>query len=341
LFPLIFFPTGFPVWVALLLTPAVGRVLLSFLPAGEPGGHSLRDLPATWAASHGLGTLILAAQSEWCALVGWDPGPWWQLAPWLLLGAGRVALLPARVRPRHSPPEGPRTARAHAGTLLALTAVAWLASSAGLEVAAHHAALCLLVADGARTLRRSPAGRAGLVALLAWSPILLGEVQQLVETGPAGMLLAAAAAGAVRWHRRGDRRGMALAALGLAGVALVSPAHALGAWLGACVLVLVSATPSRAWAAAVQVLAALLIAAPAARLAEFGLPAPTWSLEVALWLPCGLVGLARAAGRRPAREVVGLAFMGLAVGVGGDPALAIPCAALLIAAGCLPGDLQG
>ncbi len=104
-------PAGLGGVTALLQVLLVGRIALSLLPPGSPGGHGAPDLAATWAASQLLGLALLGIQgvaldSGLGALL--DPIAGRRaslLAPWIVVLAARLALLPGAMVPRHAPRE--------------------------------------------------------------------------------------------------------------------------------------------------------------------------------------------------------------------------------------------
>lgn len=106
-------------------------------------------------------------------------------------------------------------------------------------------ALIVLVAHGLAVARRAPLARALVILWLAWLVFL---VRGLVRAGNEAELLLAVGGGAassVAWFRRGDRRGLAIAALALGSVAFFAPS-AWGVAL-ACLSVIVLASPRTAW----------------------------------------------------------------------------------------------
>jgi hypothetical protein len=264
--------------LAALATAFVGRVLLAWLPPGEPGGHGPRELPATWAASHLVGLFALVAER---AFLG-DAGRVAMLAPWIVLGLLRVSTLPAAMVPRVSPPhegparwtrlvracalvcglvtlviafdEGPRPidpfARA-AGDVLGpqapLVALGWLA-------------LWILVDRALSLERRAPLGRAA-VALL-----FVACAEPLRYDAPAALGLGMGAIFLVSWVRLADRRACWLAAAGFAATGLFGRPLLALAGLAVLVLVSTSAQRRRAIAAAVACAAIALLAARGAEL---------------------------------------------------------------------------
>src|SRR5260221_569344 len=67
--------TAFEALATLVEYAFVGRILLSILPPGFPGLHSFRDLPATWAASHLLGSVSLALELRLLETLDLAPHP--------------------------------------------------------------------------------------------------------------------------------------------------------------------------------------------------------------------------------------------------------------------------
>jgi hypothetical protein len=258
----------------LVLALVLGRILLSFLPAGEPGGHSLRKLPATAAASLVLGAGLLLGLS----FVSDDP---W--LPALGLGAAggllRWATRPAGIVPRH---ELPREGGRWLSRLLYLGALvpAFLrwpqgetdqAELASLEIVHRLALLVLLVGveHGLAIARRAPLARRFLV--LGLSLCLFREngntrsISELVERIDAACW-SCGAAFALAWLRRADRRSGALA------VACFVIGRPWGAFEGALLalaallaLVVCSARPARLWIAAAGAIGLALCLAPALR----------------------------------------------------------------------------
>jgi len=259
--------------LALLL----GRILLSFLPPGEPGGHAPRKLPATLAASLLLGSGLLLGLSFVCD----EP---WTVALGLAAAGGLVrwATSPGGIVPRHELAHERGGWLAHLVYLAALLPafLAWPRPGEALEEPAdlclieslHRVSLVLLVVvleHGLATARRAPLGRALFV--LALSTFLFrenphpGSNAELVERISAACF-GAGAAFALGWLRRADRRSALLAIACFVigrpwdtfdGVALVAVA----------LLALVICTPraSRAWIAKACAIGFGLCIAPALR----------------------------------------------------------------------------
>lgn len=247
-------------WLAFLptvLTLALGRIVLAWLPPGEVGGHGLRELPATLATSLALGIvvhdLLVPVVPNWMGQAF--------LAGLLLIA--RLLTLPGAMVPRHAP-------RGEAwGTLdsaLALAVLAWggylLCSTVALE---GHVwlALAVLVFSAAGWAHRARAGR--WIALVALA--VIGFPTDLVGSYPGWFSyashdfvplcgLALGATALVPWLRRHDRRAGALAGLGFGalflnhwdplalagGVVLLAFSHPrqrayAAGWFGASVLV--------------------------------------------------------------------------------------------------------
>jgi hypothetical protein len=236
----------------------VGRILLSFLPPGLPGRHSPRDLPATWAASHLLGSVTLAFELRLLERFGIAPHPLVLLAPWALLALARWITLPGAMVPRHEP------AHEASGTLetllLLASALAVLASpffraealahpSAAFEPdtplrIADALALLALVSFGLSTARRAPLGRA--VAVLALAAALATAIARSFTLPiPLTLALGGGLTLGVSWLRRGDRRAAALAVIALSGSALLGPRAAIFGAAGLFALWLHTAPPSR------------------------------------------------------------------------------------------------
>jgi len=261
-------PSLWPCGLALLL----GRIVLSFLPAGEPGGHTLRELPATLASSLLLGAGVLLGLS-------YVADPPWTLA--LVLGGAawlvRWATSPAAIVPRHD------LARERPGWLaIALFAGACVPpfvrpwgeldpEALQLEFLHGVALLVLLVGveHGLATARRAPIGRRAFVLLLSlflfreWPG--LGTVTGLVESNDAAAF-ALGAALALAWLRRADRRSALLA---VACFVIGRPWSALDGVLPSAaafgLLVLATAPAARAWMAKLALIGLALCFAPALR----------------------------------------------------------------------------
>lgn len=263
-----------PTLQLLVLALALGRILLSFLPAGEPGAHSLRGLPATAAASLVLGSGLLLGLS----FVTEDP---W--LPALALGVAggllRWATSPAGIVPRY---ELQRETGRWLSRLLYLGAcvpafLRWpqgegdQAEVASLELVHRVALLVLLVGveHGLAIARRAPLGRRFLV--LGLSLCLFREnantqsISELVERIDAACW-SCGAAFALAWLRRADRRAGALAVacfvIGRPWGALEGALLALAALLA---LVVCSARPARLWIAVAGAIGLALCLAPALR----------------------------------------------------------------------------
>ncbi len=241
---------------ALAVTALVGRAWLAALPPGDPGRHAARDLPTTWAASHALGLStwlvigsLASAGGAPLALTLW-------ILPAALLAGVRLLTAPGAMVPRQ---EAARAAEGMGARLLLGVAVAALASAlartplappaqdAGLPLgalvegfgAAPSAALLawapvaavVLIGHGLRIARRDAAARRGVQCILALAFLGLGERATSPALATTTLLAMGAAAGAVSWLRRADRRGAWLAALLFAGLGFAHPAAGIWAAL--------------------------------------------------------------------------------------------------------------
>ncbi len=91
------------------LISGVGRVALSWFPAGPTGSHRLRALPLTWAASYLLGLVLLGAQALTFFGTPEAKNLLLLFGPWAVLLGLRLATLPAAFVPRHEYGEPPWT----------------------------------------------------------------------------------------------------------------------------------------------------------------------------------------------------------------------------------------
>lgn len=235
----------------------LGRALLACLPAGAPGGHAPRDLPATWAASHLLGMFATLAVSR---LVGEHVASSGAFLAGTAVAAVALAsalwfLGPLALVPRHETP------RERASSL------AWLVRSAAIAVVLHGAfgaprGDAFGPAQHAFGLGRLPLAIQALngLALLAWiehgleraravpsvraACALAGAIvvhrEGFADGTGTGLLaslgLVAGAASSIAWLRRADRRELVLSAAGFATCALaarggIGLALAAGAWV--------------------------------------------------------------------------------------------------------------
>lgn len=234
----------------------LGRALLACLPAGAPGGHAPRDLPATWAASHLLGLLATLAGSR---LVGERIASSSAFLATLAVAAVVLAsalwfLGPLALVPRHEPPRERASVWASLVRLAAIAVVchgAVEAPRAGTFDAPQHAfglarlplafqalnglALVAFVEHGLERARAAPLVRAACALAAA----IVVHREGFADGTGAGLLaslgLTAGAACSIPWVRRADRRELVLAALGFATCALVARggigfALAAGAW---------------------------------------------------------------------------------------------------------------
>jgi len=228
--------------LAYLALLAAGRALLALTPPGRLGGHGLHELPGTWAASHVLGLVVLAAQWTLARQAGIELPLAAHAAPWCAFGLLQLALGPGALVPRHAP----LRERASVGTLalVALAAVAvplavfagareapWTdvvvqrLGLAGLEhvlPAASALALFVLVGEALTVVRRRPWTRALALGLLAALSIWLCDALLYGGWLHGMAALALGALGAVEWLRRGDRRGLVVALVALAGMQAIA-----------------------------------------------------------------------------------------------------------------------
>jgi hypothetical protein len=276
--------------LVLLQAALLGRALLSFLPPGSPGSHALRDLPATWAASHLLGSTV------WLALFVWMP--WFHTEHAVVAGFGlaaalalvRAATLPAALVPRHEPPfdRGEAVAnvlRPAAFVLVSSTCYAAFVGSShhgdaftGIVYADALAAMALL-AYGLTQARALPWMRATAMLVFAVAIALRG-IQEMRGLGLVSALsFAAGAAFTIPWLRRADKRALFLAAIAFASAAPYSTSGWTCTATGLAWLVAGTAGPSRVFAASVA-LAFGAIGGALAWLAAHAQPSPWVSAPI-------------------------------------------------------------
>ncbi|MBL8861693.1 MAG: hypothetical protein JNK02_06735 [Planctomycetes bacterium] len=214
--------------------PLVGRVWLACLPAGLPGRHAPRDLPATWAASLLLGSVWIASVA---AFAGESSGLFLGIVIGVPALAATVlaALAPAALVPRHEPEPLRASAVGRALVAAAVLASAILAGrdrglGAGVEALASS---CL--AHAALLAARVPAFVRALA--LAAVAAAVGILPSIEAEGSAALGAAGAGLGLVTWIRRGDRRGLALVAAAVLFLALTLPSG------GSVALAVAIATP--------------------------------------------------------------------------------------------------
>lgn len=281
--------------LALLL----GRILLSFLPPGEPGGHALRKLPATLAASLLLGAGVLLGLS----FVSDEPSTALGLAAAAALV--RWVTSPGGIVPRHELPHERWGVLARLAYCAAL-APAFLTWPQAGEVpegppdlvfveGLHRVSLVLIVVaveHGLATARRAPLGRAWIVLALSaflWreNPIARTGAEFFERSGAA--CFGAGAAFALGWLRRADRRS-ALLAIACFVVGRPWNSYDGAVLVAAALLALVLCTPeaSRAWIAKACAGGLVLCLAPALRSMHWIGPARSGSPLAAL-LRLGLV----------------------------------------------------
>lgn len=250
--------------VALLLLAAVpiaGRIFLAWTPAGSPGGHAPRELPATLAASWLLGSL-------WFGWVGTVAPNGFGVAvafavPALALVA-RVLTSPAGLVPRHEPMlerARPIVRTCIAAAVIAAAVLAALQHAHGTWIRAGASGLAAaILVDAALASARADA-RVRLAASIAIAVVIANAPRGAGAAVDALLAASAFACGTVAWIRRGDRRGLALASAGVAWLVAFSPHGVLIAATAGSALVVASARPSRrraaAWIAAAFVLGCL------------------------------------------------------------------------------------
>src|SRR5438132_1128697 len=108
-----------------LLALPIGRLLLSILPPGQPGGGAVHELAATLAASALLATMGMAVLRGLELMNPFAFSPAWILVLLPLLLVLRLAALPGAMVPRHQPPleRGTSTSRWTAMATAVLMAV--------------------------------------------------------------------------------------------------------------------------------------------------------------------------------------------------------------------------
>lgn len=226
----------------------LGRLALSCLPAGEPGGHTLRELPVTLAVSVLLGAWVSAVLPH-------DGWAWIAGVPALALLV-RMASLPGPPLPRGMLRTEPAGWAAHALLATALLLPLGLPDTWGNAVAEAIvlAPLCLLVDHGLALARRAVLERRLVVLALAVTIRLRLAPDWVGGDLPSTLGYGSGAALAVGWLRRADRRAGVLAALGFALPGLLLPIGDAIAFcaLGMACLIGFTPAPSRAWIAIVS-----------------------------------------------------------------------------------------
>jgi hypothetical protein len=324
----------------LLFASVAGRMLLSWLPAGEPGGHAPRELPVTWAVSFALGSAAvlyeLLFQHSYRLYQNTEGDPEFEVfLVWIALGAVRIATLPAGLVPRH--PLSPARSGAFERFLLALAlAIALLATSLRVEFAAgivicftFLAATILLVEHGLTVARREIRFRRALLVGLAIAIWWLVPRPDW-RTTSAALFCTLVGVGAIAWLRRADARGLWLSAAGLSTLAFVDPVRwPIGA-AGAVALVAATAGPSRLMAAGCCMITGVLTAvAMRFHWPELEIAVARPWLAPALLAACGIAMLCfvPAASRDessidpPRREIV---FLGSLLALGGSALALLP-----------------
>lgn len=270
----------------LLAIAFVGRVILALLPPGLPGRHGLRELPATWAASHVLGGAALALESRLADLVGLELSRLALVAPWLLAAFARWITLPGAMVPRHEPlSEAPGMP---ARLLWATSGFVVLAAAGSLHlgVAADGLALLACCSYALAVSRRSPTTRA--IVVLALAGILAAAIARSEARAiPLALATGAGASFASVWMRRGDRRAAFLAVIAFASCGLLGPRAALFGAAGLFAVWVHTPKPSQGWILA-RSLAALAIGTAAGWDAAAGALTPLTSavlvvVALAIW----------------------------------------------------------
>ncbi len=275
-------PDLLPPSIQLLILVAAGRALLSLLPAGRPGGHSLGELPATLAASWLLGMLV---QFVTCRMglpvpeiaIGFTLAV---TVGWRLFGTG--ALVPLHVQ-RLQP-------RGWVGWLPWILPVAWLVAGSPTEYSGvwmfqpTRISAFVLIERGLRQARCTPGVTASALGIVGLLPVL-GPFGM-----PGGLTLGAAAAVAAGWILRAERRALWLSA----GVLAMS----MTSWLALALPVAVlAATPAPSRRRALLPLglgAAILVA----WLLHRGAAPTTFPRSLLELVPAAFVSVAMITGRR-------------------------------------------
>ncbi len=276
-------PAALPIALALVLQLLVGRLVLSFLPPGDPGSHGLSGLTATLATSFFLGEVALELEQRlWPTELG---GLGWALFlfPWMLLALARLVTLPGAMVPRHEVAHeraGPATRLVRVLVLGWSLALLWLT---GIRFAWSWFAF-LAVADHAlSSARRAPLGRTLVVlgGALTAAPLLWGHPVRdvAVRLGFGAVFL-------VPWIRRAERRALVLAIIACSSLAGVGePVLALA---GLVTVLVLAPAPQRRRVLATGVVAAALLVLPWIGFASAGERAgPTAIREPAVLEPLG------------------------------------------------------
>ena len=109
-----------------------GRAALAWLPPGRLGSHDLRAWPATWAAAHVLGAIVVCAAGRAAELAGFAAWPAALAAVLGGLALARFATRPAAMVPRHEVrAERPSAFAKLAGLALAAALVRLLFATTG------------------------------------------------------------------------------------------------------------------------------------------------------------------------------------------------------------------
>ena len=266
-----------------LLLLAAGRALLSLLPPGRPGGHSLGELPGTLAASWLLGMLV--QHTLWRlglpVLEGLGLFPLAVAILWQLFGTGALV-------PRHAQQLEPRRWFELLPWILPIVWVSTAAPSPWTGVwtfTASRIAAFVLIERGLRQARCTPQVTAAALAVAGLLPVL-GPLGM-----PGGLLLGASAALASGWILRAERRALWLSA----GVLATS----VTSWFALAVPVAVfglTAAPSRRRALLPLGLGVLGLAA---LLLHRDAPPTAFPRSLFDLVPAAVVSIAMTTGRRP------------------------------------------
>jgi hypothetical protein len=259
--------------IAIVVTLAVGRVILSLLPAGTPGRHDAREMPITLAASYLLGSIAIDAEAHFLLSLGARAG-WPALAaPWVAVAIVRWITLPGAIVPRRgSERENARDRFARLAGVVAVALVglvAWRCRDSLFRPPSMHVTRTILpgvltIADtlsliavcdyGLRCARRSSLERAFVALALA----LVVALSTFAHGDPSAASLAlrfgAGMAFAIPWLRRADRRALILSVIAFAGAGLESSLGAVLAFVGLAFLCACTARPSRKLAAVASVI---------------------------------------------------------------------------------------
>jgi hypothetical protein len=261
------------VWLAAALGVAlIGRLVLSYVPPGDPGGHAPRALPETVAMSLAFGWLTVCVAAIPSSLfLGWVADRGSLAARWLPhalaacvfvgLALARLLTLPGAMVPRHAVAQ---ESFGYVRPFLVLAVLVWLAHALLTEAfvgALAWLALGILLERSLGRARRAPTGRAlFLLAFLALGfPVPhRGEFYGLTSALALAAAFGVGAASLVPWLRRADQRAGLLAGLFLAAPLLV--ARDPLAWTGLVIYVGAAHPRQRPFALRTAAACALLFA---------------------------------------------------------------------------------